>query len=179
MYRRTTKAKAKMNHVSKTDQICSQLLQIVTCSIRNPNARIRKVSLTNETQKKIKRRVSNKKHTVSRPVFVAAHFRNQVSTKKHQIFSTMRVSQHLQEKQVFSGMHVFPIHPREHSKNIPRKKKKSPQLQHIFQTLKSHNFNPNFLTFKKMGCQSWYHSQMSKIVFPLSATFKDSLLSSA
>jgi len=98
---------------------CSQLLQITTCSIRNPNAGIRKVSLTNETQNKLNRRVSNKKHTTSWPVFIAAHFRNQVSTKKHQNFSTMRIRQHLQEKQVFGGMNVFPIHPREYPKTFP------------------------------------------------------------
>lgn len=63
---------------------CSRLLRIVTCAIRNPNAGIRKVSLTNETQNKLKRRVSNKNYTVSRPVFTAARFRNQVSTKQYQ-----------------------------------------------------------------------------------------------
>lgn len=84
----------KNNKSKSKDEQCFQdwldivlkLLQIVTCSIRNPKAGIRKVSLTNDTQNKLKTRVSNKKHTVSRLVLLQHILENRYQLRSTKIF---------------------------------------------------------------------------------------------
>lgn len=87
---------------------CSQWLQIVTCSIRDPNAGIGKVPLANETQTKKKSQQWN--HTVSRPAFTAAPFlRNQaIKWTAPKFFYDENVYNVFRKKlSVYSGFNLF------------------------------------------------------------------------
>lgn len=80
----------------------------MTCSIRDPNAGIRKVPLANETQNKLKTRVSNEIILLQGQLLLQHILETRQSTKQHQNFSTMRIKC-LQDKSVFSGINLFHI----------------------------------------------------------------------
>lgn len=128
----------------------------MTCSIRDPNAGIRKVPLANETQNKLKTRVSNEIILLQGQLLLQHILETRQSTKQHQNFSTMRIKC-LQDKSVFSGINLFHIQMgRKEWGEITKMEKKNPVLfQHIFSAI-SQNFNPNLLSFKEKESESSY-----------------------
>lgn len=88
---RTVKAKKGWTMFPRLVRCCSQWLQIVTCSIRDPHAGIRKVPLANETQNKLKRRVSNETGLFQGQLLLQHILGTRQSSEQHQNFPTMKM----------------------------------------------------------------------------------------